>query len=441
MQFFVMAFFVYFPLKYNRMYRLLFLLLLSIYFSPVHAQHKETKVIVLGDNEAAWSAAVQSAKSGVQTLWLRSSKQVGNTFIPEESVEIEYLEGLNTGNWNDFLVKSKGIKIESGLQSKYRINGQLAQNAFAAVSDSLKNLEQWVGVSIKSIKTKGKQLTVTLSNNRNLKVYALVSTNPETNWAIGKDKNPLPSLLLHGIGSDSLYKDKLFKTSLVSLFSEGTINTLTTHALLEQVEDNVFLLPQKPTGFPEEIKQIPNKINLGQVLGASAAYCAFFKVSTEKINIRTLQGEILNFKGQLLPFTDISLSDPNYAAIQRIGATGLLKGEDTPGNFLLFHPENRLSSEEIKPTMLALFTRSQLWFKDKSIEELKTGDLVNLLMFTALKGEELFTDIEKRWNSTFKLEGTFDRDSVLTRRQFSVLVDFYLKPFTVKVNNQGDFSY
>ena len=180
---------------------------------------------------------------------------------------------------------------------------------------------------------------------------------------------------------------------------------------------------------------------LGQAIGAAAAYGAFFKTSSENINIRRLQGELLAFNGELVPFLDVPQEDVHYLPIQRIGATGLLKGitvKDTPP-FLKFDPDKSVSSEEIKPTFLALFTRSQIWFMKKDIQKLTLNDLLDLVKFTALRGNEINREIERGWTTRFHFEGAYDPDMNINRRQAAVIIDHYLHPFKVNVSKTGQF--
>ncbi|MDB5136179.1 MAG: FAD-dependent oxidoreductase [Mucilaginibacter sp.] len=74
------------------------------------------------------------------------------------------------------------------------------------------------------------------------------------------------------------------------------------------------------------------QMTLGQGVGTIAAYCAFFKSTTKHLNVRVIQGELLDYKGYLLPFTDIPQKDPHWRAIQQVSATGLLKGIQKPNS-------------------------------------------------------------------------------------------------------------
>lgn len=433
------------------MRKYLLILLLTTCSSGVFAQLKKSKVIVFGDNEAAWAAAVQAARSGVNTIWLRPQKNIGPHFINNERIEISTIDGLDAGLWAEFLSKTRGINAPTDSVSnlaKRDINTQIARNVFEGIADSLKNLYPIFNVEIKSIRKTGKQWQVELSNREKLKVNAIIDATEEGHLLSlikNEDLTPLYSVPENPLSTETLYSDTRFRTGLFVFEEQKKGLEVPAQTLLNTPAENFFVLNQYPWVKTEHSKS-PHKIPLlmlsGQVLGASAAYCAFFKTTTDKINIRTLQGELLTYHGQLIPFQDIAIDDPHFTIIQRIGAAGILKGQlDKTTDSFVFNPESNVSSKEIEPIILALYTRSQIWFSDKDIKELALSDVLSLIRFTALKGEELDADVEKGWKRRFLFSGDFTPNACISRRQLAVLIDFYLKPFNVKVDNDGKFKY
>ncbi|MBS1528469.1 MAG: FAD-dependent oxidoreductase, partial [Bacteroidetes bacterium] len=124
------------------------------------------------------------------------------------------------------------------------------------------------------------------------------------------------------------------------------------------------------------------QMTLGQGVGATAAYCAFFKTTTQHLTVRIIQGEILDFKGYLMPFTDVPQSDPHWRAIQQIGATGMIKGIGAKtGSSVEIHfkPDDTVSTAEVKPFFDEIYTRAFLWFNNQKPG--KYLSLGNLLYF------------------------------------------------------------
>src|SRR5690606_705686 len=131
--------------------------------------------------------------------------------------------------------------------------------------------------------------------------------------------------------------------------------------------------------------------------------------------------------------------------IQRVALSGLIQGKivdsiQTPGR-MIFDVTSHVSSQEIEPIMRSLYTRSPIWFADKSIEQLKLKELLDLIKFVALKGNELDAAVEKGWLQKYKFAGEYDPECLVTRRHVAVLIDTYLQPFSIKVDNNGNFVY
>jgi len=181
---------------------------------------------------------------------------------------------------------------------------------------------------------------------------------------------------------------------------------------------------------------------LGQGVGATAAFCAFFKTTTKHLHVRIIQGEILDYKGYLVPITDMTQNDPHWRAVQQICATGLLKGvQKTNGDKveIRFEPDDIVSTEEIKPFLLELYTRAFLWFnKEKPADKFTVGNLLSLISdYTLTDPKTLQLHLQKAWAPQFKLTGTFDLNRPVTRMEFAVLTNKYLNPFAKTVDLSG----
>ena len=433
------------------MIKYLIVFFLSIYSITSLAQINKSQVLIYGDSEASWAAAVQSARSGVKTLWLRNKKDIGNHFTGGEHIQINSNDGLDAGLWAEFLSKNRNAVTPSDSISnvaKQDLNPQVARNVFTGITDTLKNLTIVFNTDIKNIKKSRKQWRVTLSTNETLKVSSIVDGSDDGKLlALINEKDLSKPDIKNGlITATDIYENNLYRTGLVVFEKETGPTVIPASLVLTTPAENIFIINQYPwlgKDKQTDVNNLPILIQSGQAIGASAAYCAFFETTVDEINIRTLQGELLTYHGQILPFQDIDLIDIHFSEIQRIAAVGILKGEITKNGSTLVHfnPDKSVSSKEIQPIILNLYSRSQIWFSEKKIEQLKVNDLLSLLKFTALKGDELDADVEKGWTQRFHFTGEYDATAILTRRQVAVLMDYYLKPFNVKVDNEGGFKY
>lgn len=186
---------------------------------------------------------------------------------------------------------------------------------------------------------------------------------------------------------------------------------------------------------------------VGQGAGCVAAYCAFFKTSTRNFNakaVRTIQGELLDFKGYLLPIVDVAHGDHDFRAIQQVCATGLLKVRYVNKVKIApmhFEPDSVVKTAEIKPVFDAMYTRGFLWFrKEKPADVFTVGNMVSLISEMTLSDPKpLELNLEKQWKTTFQFEKAFDLKRPVTRREFAVLANKYLNPFARWVDYTGKF--
>ncbi len=181
---------------------------------------------------------------------------------------------------------------------------------------------------------------------------------------------------------------------------------------------------------------------LGQGAGTVAAYLAFFKTTTANLRVRTIQGELLDFKGCLMPFSDVPQTAAAFRAIQQVGATGLLKGIPHVNGktaAVLFKPDTVVYTEEIKPVLTELYSHAFLWFNsEKPGAQFTVGNMVSLISNTTLSDPKpLRMALEKQWQTTYKFAQPFDTQRPITRLEFAVLANKYLNPFARNVDLTG----
>ncbi|MGB4774911.1 MAG: hypothetical protein WBP45_07060, partial [Daejeonella sp.] len=73
-------------------------------------------------------------------------------------------------------------------------------------------------------------------------------------------------------------------------------------------------------------------------------------------------------------------------------------------------------------------------------EVLTIEDVIDMLMFTATRGEELRREIEKNWKESFKFKTVYDPKRAISRKEFAILAETYLQPFNVKVDLYGNLQ-
>ncbi|RFZ92668.1 FAD-dependent oxidoreductase [Mucilaginibacter conchicola] len=184
------------------------------------------------------------------------------------------------------------------------------------------------------------------------------------------------------------------------------------------------------------------QMSLGQGAGAAAAFRAFFQTTTKNLQPRIIQGEILDFKGYLMPFADIKQTDPAWRAIQQVGATGMLKGvQKIKGNRteVLFMPDSTVTTAEIRPFLDEIYSRSFIWFNQEKPGQLFTvANTISFISNMNLRDpDDLRNALQKSWKSYYKFDTEFKADRPITRREFAVLANRFFNPFARKVDISG----
>jgi hypothetical protein len=139
-----------------------------------------------------------------------------------------------------------------------------------------------------------------------------------------------------------------------------------------------------------------------------------------------------------MPFEDIKLTDSNWLAIQKIGITGILKAENKNGK-IFFNPEKEVTLDEIKQPIKDYYYKAQIWFDDHKNIPINLENTILMVCYVGNKSVEATkSEIEKKWTKTYKFSSKYDLKKVLTRREFSVIINEYLKPFDdINVDKTG----
>jgi hypothetical protein len=180
----------------------------------------------------------------------------------------------------------------------------------------------------------------------------------------------------------------------------------------------------------------------GQAAGVLAALAARQGREPRAVPVRAVQRALLEAGAFLLPYLDVPPDHPQFARIQRVGATGILKGRGVPhqwANQTWFHPDFPIDAATLAQG-LAEFEKVEGPPADG--RPLTVGDALRMLSdyrevllrkdearFAALKakpprsGQELWTALEL---------GPWEPERKVTRGEVAALVDEILDPFALK---------
>ena len=215
------------------------------------------------------------------------------------------------------------------------------------------------------------------------------------------------------------------------------------------------LIPQHVSGLiiAEKSISVSNVVNgttrlqaiallIGQAAGTIAALSVQQNLDAQEIPVRKVQLGLLNSNAYIMPYYDVSLSHNNFVAAQKIGATGILKGEGVPfswANRTLFYPDslvNRLAliKDLADFYMLPSTNKTHLTLLeaiDIIIEIAKKNNLQQKQSTWNFNNKKMLSDqIQNAWKQ-WKF-GSFKTDMALTRIQFAQLFDATINPFELQ---------
>ena len=215
------------------------------------------------------------------------------------------------------------------------------------------------------------------------------------------------------------------------------------------------LIPQDISGLivAEKSISVSNVVNgttrlqaiallIGQAAGTLAAQAVQQNLDAQNIPVRKVQLGLLNSNAYIMPYFDVPQSHPQFIATQKIGATGILKGQGVPyswANRTLFHPDslvNRMALVQDIADLCILTPKQQAYLSlsetiDIIIEIAKNKKLATKSASWNLSDKKLLTNQIKQSWQRWKF-GSFNPNSYVTRIQFAQLMDATINPFELQ---------
>lgn len=186
---------------------------------------------------------------------------------------------------------------------------------------------------------------------------------------------------------------------------------------------------------------------IGQASGVLAALSANKNLTPSEISIREVQNILLESGAFIMPYSDIQPNHPAFNAVQRVGATGIIKGEGKNigwENHTLIYPDSLVSRNaliknlyEWLPHNIPNFKKEFLSLND-TIELLRAfGENFNIEECKS-SSEHLFKEINNFTNLRF--DNSLDLDTEITRAEFASILDKFVNPFDLRhIDHNGKF--
>jgi hypothetical protein len=165
----------------------------------------------------------------------------------------------------------------------------------------------------------------------------------------------------------------------------------------------------------------PVVLGLGQAAGAAAALSIREGVEPSDLPIRLLQQTLIDASVWIMPYFDVKSNEPEFAAIMRVGAAGLMRGEGRPvawANETHFKPDSSATTDDLILALSVLGAETMLAPGKRLTHEMAKAELVTAVGASA-QSDSMST-------------------GSITRRELAVLIDTIVKPFDLTVPKLWD---
>lgn len=176
----------------------------------------------------------------------------------------------------------------------------------------------------------------------------------------------------------------------------------------------------------------PVVMQLGQAAGVIAALAAEKDVPVKAVSVREVQAVLLDAGGYIMPYLDLPKSHPHFKAVQRIGATGILRGEGRNvgwENQTWFRTADPLLAEEI---------HAEGYYGGHTGLGNGPVSVGNLIQAISALGGNVMPSAADWWSSLGLTD--FNADRTATRLEAAVVIDAAFNPFNMyEVDYDGEF--
>jgi hypothetical protein len=181
----------------------------------------------------------------------------------------------------------------------------------------------------------------------------------------------------------------------------------------------------------------PVVVLIGQAAGTLAALCVQQNKTAQQINIREVQQQLLKSKAYIMPYFDVKPTHPHWEAIQKIGATGILRGTGEPfkwANRTWFYPDSIVKSIDVGEALCFYYGQHP---DGCGYSKYDIPTMQRMINYLAVK-KKITTKflINKtnwqKWGLTH-----YDETRAITRAEFAVVLNRTLNPFSKRVDFIG----
>lgn len=206
------------------------------------------------------------------------------------------------------------------------------------------------------------------------------------------------------------------------------------------------LIPRQHKGIviAEKSSSVSNVVNgttrlqpivvlTGQAAGMLAALAVKMKKQPAQVPVREVQIQLLKAGAYLMPYFDVKPTHPHFVSIQKIGATGILRGTGEPyqwANRTWFYPDSTVNGHQLRTHL-----QPYLKYKSELSEQLTIGEAIAIVQETSNGSESRLAIDEQNWTALGLID--FNRNRKITRAEMAVLLDKKLALFEKPIDHGG----
>lgn len=172
----------------------------------------------------------------------------------------------------------------------------------------------------------------------------------------------------------------------------------------------------------------PVVLQLGQAAGAAAALAVQNEVEPREVNVRELQEVLIDADMFLMPYMDLQADHPAFEASQKVGLSGVMRGEGIPylwANETRFYPDSVVQRDNLNEIL------NRLQLPDFNRNELTQQSVLGYLVDQSGDFSGIDEVEAQSWYQNESRELGFIGDrSPITRIQLAWLIDNIYDPFT-----------
>ena len=167
----------------------------------------------------------------------------------------------------------------------------------------------------------------------------------------------------------------------------------------------------------------PCVMQIGQAAGLLAAESIKGGIAPKNISVRKVQQILLDANGYIMPYLDLDQNSRYFKAVQKIGATGLLKGVGVPSgwaNATYFYPNKNIASADFLKTRKLKYKYQQAQFSDT----LTIQDALYLAAeLSGISIDQIEAGFEIKWSQLGL--GLYNKNRYITRIELAAILNEY----------------